>query len=48
MKSFQVVTDSSCLIGMAQIKIFWLLKEVFEEIYIPDAVYDTKLQSMGY
>ena len=40
MKSFQVVADSSCLIGMAQIKIFWLLKEVFEEIYIPDAVYE--------
>ena len=40
MKSFQVVADSSCLIGMAQIKIFWLLKEVFEEIYIPDSVYE--------
>lgn len=40
MKAFRVVADSSCLIGMAQIKIFGLLKEVFEEIYIPDAVYE--------
>ena len=40
MKAFRVVADSSCLIGMAQIKIFGLLKEVFAEIYIPGAVYE--------
>lgn len=40
MKVFRVVADSSCLIGLAQIKIFGLLKEVFAEIYIPGTVYD--------
>ena len=40
MKAFRVVVDSSCLIGMAQIKIFGLLKEVFSEVYIPGAVYE--------
>lgn len=33
MKVFRVVADSNCLIGLAQIKIFALLKEVFAEIY---------------
>lgn len=40
MKVFRVVVDSSCLIGLAQIEIFGLLKEVFAEIYIPGAVYE--------
>lgn len=40
MKSFRVVADSSCLIGLAQVKQFKLLKELFSEIYIPHAVYD--------
>jgi predicted nucleic acid-binding protein len=40
MKAFRLAADSSCLIGMAQIKIFGLLKEVFAEIYIPGAVYE--------
>ena len=35
----RVAVDSSCLIGLAQIEIFGLLKEVFTEIYIPRAVY---------
>jgi len=35
MKVFRVAADSSCLIGLAQIKIFRLLKEVFAETYIP-------------
>ena len=39
MKVFRVAVDSSCLIGLAQIEIFGLLKEVFAEIYIPRAVY---------
>jgi len=34
MKVFRVVVDSSCLIGLAQIEIFGLLKEVFAETYI--------------
>ncbi len=40
MKVFRVAVDSSCLIGLAQIEIFGLLKEVFAEIYIPRAVYE--------
>ncbi|MEW6215721.1 MAG: DUF3368 domain-containing protein, partial [Nitrospirota bacterium] len=40
MKAFRVAADSSCLIGLAQIKQFALLKELFSEIYIPHAVYD--------
>lgn len=40
MKSFRVVADSSCLIGLAQIKQFDLLKELFLEVSIPQAVYD--------
>ena len=40
MKAFRVAADSSCLIGLAQIKQFDLLKELFSEIYIPQAVYD--------
>jgi len=39
MKVFRVAIDSSCLIGLAQIEIFGLLKEVFAE-YIPRAVYE--------
>jgi len=40
MKVFRVVVDSSCLIGLAQVEIFGLLKEIFAEIYIPGAVYE--------
>jgi len=40
MKVFRVVADSSCLIGLAQIRMFELLKEVFAEVYIPRAVYE--------
>lgn len=40
MKVFRVAVDSSCLIGLAQIEIFGLLKEVFAETYIPRAVYE--------
>ena len=40
MKAFRVVADSSCLIGLARIKQFELLKDLFSEIYIPQAVYD--------
>ena len=39
MKAFHVVADSSCLIGLAQIKQFSLLKELFLEVFIPEAVY---------
>ena len=40
MKVFRVVADSSCLIGLAQIELFELLKELFSEVYIPPGVYD--------
>ena len=40
MKSLRVVADSSCLIGLAQIKQFNLLKELFLEVYISEAVFD--------
>jgi len=40
MKVFQVVADSSCLIALAQIELFGLLKELFSKIYIPRAVYE--------
>ncbi len=40
MKVFRVVANSSCLIGLAQINLFKLLKELFSEVYIPDAVYN--------
>lgn len=40
MKVFRVAADSSCLIALAQIGLFKLLKELFSEVYIPDAVYD--------
>jgi predicted nucleic acid-binding protein len=40
MKVFRVGADSSCLIGLAQIDLFRLLKELFSEVYIPDAVYE--------
>jgi predicted nucleic acid-binding protein len=40
MKVFRVVADSSCLIGLSQIGLFNLLKELFSEVYIPDAIYD--------
>ena len=40
MKYFRVVADSSCLIGLAQIKLFNLLQELFLEVFIPDAVYE--------
>lgn len=40
MKVFRVVADSSCLIGLAQIELFVLLKDLFLEISIPGAVYE--------
>ncbi len=40
MKAFRVAVDSSCLIALAQVEEFELLKELFSEIYIPDAVYE--------
>lgn len=40
MKTFRVVADSSCLIGLAQIGKFELLKDLFLEVYIPNAVYN--------
>ena len=40
MKVFRVSADSSCLIGLAQIGLFKLLKELFSEVYTPEAVYD--------
>ena len=40
MKVFRVAADSSCLMGLAQIDLFRLLKELFSEVYIPHAVYD--------
>ncbi|PIP05434.1 MAG: DUF3368 domain-containing protein [Syntrophobacterales bacterium CG_4_8_14_3_um_filter_49_14] len=40
MKAIRVAIDSSCLIGLAQVKQFELLKELFSEIYIPHAVND--------
>ncbi len=40
MKVFRVAVDSSCLIGLAQIGIFGLLRKVFAEVYIPTAVYE--------
>lgn len=40
MKGFRVVADSSCLIGLAEVNLFTLLKELFSEVYISNAVYD--------
>lgn len=40
MKSLRVAVDSSCLIGLAQVGLFKLLKGLFSEVYIIDAVYD--------
>jgi predicted nucleic acid-binding protein len=40
MKDLRVVADSSCLIGLAQIKQFDLLKELFLEVYISEAVFE--------
>jgi predicted nucleic acid-binding protein len=40
MKAFRVIVDSSSLIGLAQIKQFELLKELFSEVYIPETVYN--------
>ena len=39
MKVLRAVVDSSSLIGLAQIEQFELLKELFSEVCIPDAVY---------
>lgn len=38
MKAFRVTVDSSSLIGLAQINQFELLKELYTEVYIPEAV----------
>ncbi|MBI3008478.1 MAG: DUF3368 domain-containing protein [Candidatus Omnitrophica bacterium] len=40
MKTFKVVVDSSCLIALAKVGQFILLKKLFSEICIPHAVYD--------
>ena len=40
MMTFRIVADSSCLIGLAQIELFGLLKDLFSETYIPRAVYE--------
>lgn len=40
MKNLRVVADSSCLIGLAQIKQFNLLEELFLEVYISEAVFN--------
>jgi uncharacterized protein len=40
MRAFRVASDSSCLIGLAQIGQLELLKELFSEVCIPHAVYD--------
>jgi len=39
MKVLRAVVDSSSLIGLAQIEQFELLKDLFSEVCIPDAVY---------
>jgi predicted nucleic acid-binding protein len=39
-KALRVASDSSCLIGLAQIDRFVLLRDLFSEVYIPIAVYD--------
>lgn len=39
MRPFRIVSDSSCLIALAQIRKFEILKELFFEIFIPEAVY---------
>ena len=46
MKVFRVVADSSCLIGQAQIKEFGILKEIFQEIFIPHGVYDEVVRAL--
>lgn len=38
-KQFRVVADSSCLIGLAKVKRFEILRHTFSEIFIPEAVY---------
>jgi predicted nucleic acid-binding protein len=40
MKILCAVVDSSSLIGLAKIEQLELLKELFSEVYIPDAVYN--------
>lgn len=40
MTVFHVLADSSCLIGLAKINLFHVLRELFSEIYIPGAVYE--------
>ena len=40
MKAFRTVADSSCLIGLAQIELFALLRDLFLEVYIPQAVHE--------
>ena len=40
MKALRVAADSSCLIALAQIQQFDLLRELFAEVYVPRAVYD--------
>ena len=39
MNKLRIVSNSSPLIALAQVHKFWLLKEIFSQIYIPEAVY---------
>ncbi len=39
MKAFRVVVDSSCIIGLTHIGLFEQLPNIFQEISIPDFVY---------
>ena len=35
----KVVCDSTVLIGLAKIRKLWLLKEIYKEVFIPEAVF---------
>jgi predicted nucleic acid-binding protein len=36
----KVVADSSFLIALAMVDVWWLLPQIFAEVFIPEAVYD--------
>lgn len=43
-----VVSDATCLIGLSKIGYLYLLKEMFEKVYIPEEVYkETVVQGKG-
>lgn len=43
-----VVSDATCLIGLSKIGYLYLLKEMFEKVYIPEEVYkETVIQGKG-